>query len=543
MRFCPVSFARVITAWVCALVGAIVLSGCSGEAGNPREALRIGVDAEPKALDPHIITGLVEMNILQALFEGLVNLDPLTLEPIPGVAERWERSADGRTYTFFLNPDSRWSNGVPVTAQDFVFSWERILNPRLAAEYASILYYIENARPYNSGKLEDFSQVGVKALDPHTLEVKLEQPIPFFLSMLVHSAYMPVHADTLRAHGDVYAQDTRWTRPGNLVSNGAYQLREWRLGQYVSVEKNPHYHDAEHTRTSWIYFYPIKNQNTETRAFRSGQLHITAGVPYNRIAELIKNDDPSLRIVADLGIYYYLLNTAKPPLNDPRVRRALSLAINREQITQAIRQRGESPAYSLISPDVANYSGAPLLEEDLKRARTLLAEAGFPDGKAFPKLELLYNTSEQHRQIAVAVQDMWKRHLGIDVSLSNQSWKVYLESRREGNYAIARAGWFADYNDPMTFLEIWLSHSGLNHSRWGSERFDALIQEANRTPDKGKRSALLREAETLLLDASPLIPVFFYKRAYLIDPRVRGWEDNVMSIRPYRNVWIEEGEE
>ncbi len=502
--------------------------------------LRIAVEADPKSLDPQIVSGLVESNILQSLFEGLVNLDPVTLEPIPGVAERWDISPDRRTYTFYLDKNARWSDGVAITSADFVNSWERILNPLFAAEYAFLLYPIKNAKGYNLGSLKDFSQVGIRIKDTHTLEVELDNPTPYFLTLQVNFAYYPVPKHVIEKHGNLYEQNSRWTRTGNLVSNGAYKLNEWKLGQYVSVKRNTHFRDNAHTSLETIRFYPIKNQETEERAFRAGQIHITANVPFTSIAERISKKDPTLKIDPDLGVYYFMLNVAKPPLNDPRVRQALSLALNRKQIADAIRQRGELPAGSLISADVANYANlsAPLINEDINTARKLLAEAGYPEGKGFPAVELLYNTSDQHKQIAVSVQAMWKRHLNIDTLLLNQTWKVYLESRNQKNYQIARAGWFADYNDPMTFLEIWKSDSGMNQSHWKSIPFDQLLDKAAKEPDVAIRAQLLRSAETILINETPLIPVFFYRRAYLISPNVTGWSSNVMNVRPYQRIQL-----
>ena len=526
--------------WFCfATLGSLLLGlliGCSAQKNEKQTVLRLANDAEPKSLDPQQVTGLTEYNILQALFEGLVRLDTKTLEPKPGVAQSWEISEDRTRYTFHLDPKARWSDGSPLTAKDFVQSWERILNPQFAAQYAFLLHCIKNAEAYNKGEIEDFSKVGVHAPSPHVLRIQLENPTPYFLSLQVHFAFYPVPMHVIEKYGDRYSPTNPWIRAGKHVSNGPYKLEEWKLGHIVKCSRNPQYPRTDHVNIPSLEFYPISDQRTEYRAFRAGQIHATNNVPSDQIQNLIQRDDPALRLDPDLGIYYYLVNVNKPPLDDPRVRKALSMAIERKQIAQAIRRRDEKPATGAVPHAVSNYKGQDIIEENTKKARQLLADAGFPDGENFPKLTLLYNTSDQHRQIAVAVQAMWRRKLGVDIKLVNKTWKSYLAARSKGNYMVARAGWIADYNDPMTFLEIWIGDSPINHSNWKNSQFDQLLAKASRTRDLEERTKWLQRAERILVNEAPIMPVFFYKNAYLVSPRVKNWHGNVMSLRNYAKL-------
>ncbi len=526
----------------------LLLAGCGDrvtpvEKANQEGILLVGNGADPKALDPQLTTGLVEFKILTALFEGLTLANPETAEPEPGTAERWESNHDASVYTFYLRKDAKWSNGDPVTAHDFVFSYERILSPAYAAEYASMLFPIKGAREFNSGELKDFSQVGVKALDDHTLELSLVGPMPHFPTLLGHNAYFPVHPPTILAHGTMTDRHTGWSKPGQLVSNGPFTLTDWNLRQHVFLSKNPHYWDAEHVRLNGITFLPIA-QNTEERAFRAGQIHITDSVPMSKRERYQQEDSPYLRMEPSLATYFYIFNTRKPPFDDPRVRRAFSMAIDRQAIIDTVTRGGEAPAYSIVPPATNAYNAPDSpIHEDVTAARKLMAEAGYPEGKGFPAIELLYNTSESHRPIAEAIQEMWQQHLGVSVELVNQSWPVYLDRRKSGDYAVARAGWFGDFNDASTFLTMWTGDSGLNHTGWSNPEFDRLILQAEQTGDPAKRQQVLREAELIFLDETPIMPIYFYNRIYLIRPEVKGWYPNILDDHPYKYIWLDASHE
>lgn len=508
--------------------------------GNRRGILHLGNGTEPESLDPHLTTGVPEFNVISALLEGLVREDPKTLEPRPGVAERWEISEDGRVYTFHFRDNARWSNGDPVTAGDFVYSFRRMLSPRLGAEYAYMLHIIRNARAYHAGELEDPGTLGVAAPDDRTLVVTLEKPAPYFLSMLNHHSFYPVHPPTVERHGGPHDRNNRWARPGNYVGNGPFTLTEWRTHQHISVDKNPLYWNAEQVRLNGIVFYPIDDQQAEERAFRSGLLHKTDGVPLSRIERYRRENPPFFVSHPYLTTYYYLINTTREPFNDPRVRQALALSINREAITERVLRAGETPALWFTPPGTAGFEPSQRLEENVERARELLAEAGFPEGRGFPRFTLLYNTRESHRLIAQVVQQMWRDNLGLHVELVNQEWQVYMVSRRELNFDVARAGWAGDYADPHNFLDLHLSTSGNNHTGWSDEIYDMLIERAAGTTDLEKRFELYDKAEGILLRDMPLIPVYWYTRTYLMDPSVRGLHPNILGRRDYTKIWLEE---
>lgn len=543
-RFSKVIFLTFCRFFLILFVVALVGVGCKKRVtpvalGDQEQILFLANTTEPNDLDPHIVTGVVEHKILKALFEGLVGPDPMTLEPEPGVAERWEVSKDGLTYTFYLSKYARWSNGDPVTAYDFHFSFQRMLSPNFAAEYAYMLFPLKNAQAYNRGTIDNFAQVGVKALDDRVLQLELESPIPYFLSLLPHFAWFPVHPPSILKHGAIDERGTYWTRDPDLVTNGPFKLKTWKLWDAIVVEKNPYYWGAEQVRLKQIHFLPIDNLNTEERAFRAGQVHVTTTIPRSKIETYQKQRSPYLRIDPYLSVYYYLINTTDGVLADTRVRRALSLSLNRRSIVEHILRGGEAVAFHFTPSGIAGYTPDPLGEEDPEAARRLLTEAGYPDGQGFPVLELLYNTSENHKLIAEAVQQMWRKNLNIDVKLLNQDWKVYLASRRTKDYQVARASWIGDYNDPNTFLDLWTGHSGNNHSGWIHPEYDRLIEQAARVIDPQKRFEIFRKAEAILLAESPVIPIFFSKNSYLIQPSVKNWHPNPLDWHPYKYVYLE----
>lgn len=527
-------------ATVLILISALVnMAGCGGEsnveAGNRDGILHVGNSDEPQALDPHIVTGLPEYNILSALLEGLVVKNPRTLEPEPGVAEAWEISADGRVYTFHLRKDARWSNGDPVTAEDFAWSWWRALQPALGNQYAYMYHLIENAEAYASGDIDDFGQVGIQVLDRHRLRVTLENPAPYFLQLLDHFSMYPVHRATLEAFGPPEERNSRWTRPGSFVGNGPFVLREWHINRIIEVEKNRHYWDAGKVALNGIHFHPVQNTTTEERMFRAGQLHITGTIPVDKIAHYRRNHPELIQVAPYLGTYFYRFNTRVAPLDDKRVRLALSYAVDRRQLVDHITKGGELPAHSFTPPDTDGYTADGDLAFDPDKARRLLAEAGYPDGEGFPTTEVLYNTAEGHRKVAVALQQMWNRHLNIQVTLTNQDWKVYLDSVDRGDYSIARAGWIGDYLDPNTFLDMWVTGGGNNRTGWSNADYDELVlRRAPGAQDRESRYRLLRKAEAILLHEMPVMPLYIYTSKSLVQPAVEGLEPNILDYTLYK---------
>ena len=521
------------------------LTGCGGgesnvSAGNKTGTLYWGNGTEPQSLDPQIATGVPEHHIISAVMEGLVLKDRKTLEPRPGVAKSWDISDDGRVYTFYLRDNALWSNGDPHTAHDYAWSWWRALQPALGNLYAYMLFPVENAQQYYEGDISDFNQVGVKALDDRTLQVTLKYPTPYFLQLLDHYSLFPVHQATIEKFGDADQRGTRWTYEGNLVGNGPFQLVDWKINRRIVVQRNPHYWDKENVSLNEIIFIPIENIVTEERMFRAGQLHVTSSLPADKISVYREAKDPELRIAPYLGTYYYRLNVRKPQLKDPRVRRALAMTVDRQKLVDNITKGGQLPAYAMTPPGTMGYFPKSDLKFDPQGAKKLLADAGYPNGDGFPPTEILYNTNEGHRKVAVALQDMWKKHLNIDIRLLNQEWKVYLDSESAGQYEISRAGWIGDYVDPNNFLDLFLCGGGNNRTGWCNEEYDRLILDvAPSMSSHSERLEVFQQAEKILLDDMPIIPIYTYTTVQLVDSSVKNFDANIMNAASYKDLYLQ----
>jgi oligopeptide transport system substrate-binding protein len=477
-----------------------------------------------------VVTGVPENKIIRALFEGLAVKNPYTLEPEPGVAERWDISEDGTVVTFHINPRARWSNGDRVTAHDYVWSWERALNPAMGNLYAYMLFPIVNAEAYAKGELSDFTEVGVKALDDHTLQVTLSAPTPYFIQLMDHYSTFAVHRATIEKFGKSTDRFTRWTRVENMVNNGPFNLKEWKLNRRIMVEKSDTYWDRDNVELQGVVFYPTENVVSEERMFRVGQLHYTGTLPLEKIPVYEQMADTPYIQAPYLGTYYFLLNTNRPPLDDVRVRWALSLAIDRDKLNQTVLQKSNVPAYSITPPGTLGYNPPKLFDFEPDKARQLLADAGFPGGNGWPGIELIYNTSESHRKIAVALQQMWKDELNIDVTISNQEWKVYLDNVTQMEFDIARRGWIGDYVDPNNFLDLFLAGGGNNNTGFADPRYDEMILKlAPRATDREERYRIFHAAETMLMEQMPILPVYTYTSKHLIHPSVQGIPANLMD--------------
>ena len=405
-----------------------------------------------------------------------------------------------------------------------------------------MLYSMKNAEAFNTSKIKDFSKVGSRVVDQRVLEITLENATPYFLSLINHYTWYPVHIPTVEKHGPISQRGNKWTKPGNFVGNGPFKLKEWRLNDVVIVEKNPTYWDADSVKLNEIHFYAIDQANTEERSFRAGQLHNIYTMPLGKI-DRYKRDYPDLiKIEPYAGTYFYRINVTKPPTNNPLVRRALAMAIDREAIVKSVTRGGQLAGNFFTPPGTGGYTSRAHIPSNVEKARNLLAEAGYPNGENFPKLEILYNTQEGHRRIAEAIQEMWKKSLNIDITLVNQEWKVFLAAQRQIDYQICRAGWIGDYVDPNTFLDMWTSWSQQNQTGWSSEEYDGLIREASRTQNMKARLELFQEAEAILMDEVPIIPIYIYTRVYALHPSVKGWFANILDHHPYKSIWLDPGE-
>ncbi len=525
-----------------ALAAAVLCAGCrrtpdtNVTRGNRERILYLNNGSDPHDLDPQTATGIPESDILYALEEGLVLLDPVTLQPIPGVAASWDISPDQTVYTFHLRPEAKWSNGEPLTAQDFVASYERELSPGLGAQLSYLLWVLQNGEAYNKGKIKDFSQVGVRALDTHTLRLTLHDPAPYFLQMLYQRFWAPVQISTVARHGAVDAPGNTWTRAENFVGNGPFKLVAWQPNQPVIVARNPYYWDASNVWLKEVHFYPIDDLETEENAFRAGLLHATYTVSQAKIEWYRQHHPELLQLDPYAGIYFYMLNVTRPPLNNGKVRRALAMALDRESLVRNVARGGQMPAHSFTPPGLAGYTAQAGIPTDIPGARKLLADAGYPGGAGLPPIEILINTNDNHRIIGEAVQEMWRKSLGVEARLVNQEWKVYLDSRTTMNYQVCRAGWIAPYLDPSGFLDNFVSNGTNNQTGFSNAEYDRLLDQAAHTGEQATRLDDFQRAEKILLDETPIIPIYYYTNPYLIQPCVRNWPHNILGYRLYQRL-------
>jgi oligopeptide transport system substrate-binding protein len=511
------------------------IGGISGTELAPEQVLHKSNGAEPQTLDPHRAQGVPASNILRDLYEPLVMEAP-DGELIPGAAQSWSLNEDGTVYTFKLREDGRWSNGDPVTAQDFVFSLRRGLDPATLSVYSGILYPLKNGGAVNRGELP-VEALGVRALDDLTLEITLESPTPYFFGLLNHTMAYAVHPPSVRQHGDKFA------RPGKMIGNGAYVLKDWVVQSHVELVRNENFRTNDTTSIDAVYYYAIENVDAAFARYRADELDFATSIPIRQL-EFIKASMPDDYVQSPyLGIYYYGLNTTKPPFKDnPQLRLALSMAIDREIITDKLSGAGELPAYGWV-PAVQNYEqqqpewAAWSRAQRHAEARRLYAEAGY-DADNPLTVEILYNTSQDHKRLAIAISSMWKQVLGVQTLLLNQEWKVYLQNRTLKNTEVFRSGWIGDYNDANTFAELMISTNAQNDSGWVNERYDVLLAEAAQETHMQKRAKLLEEAERVMLAEAPIIPIYFYISKHLIKPWVGGFLTNIMDHTYTKDLFI-----
>ncbi|MBB5576478.1 MULTISPECIES: peptide ABC transporter substrate-binding protein [Rhizobium] len=496
--------------------------------------LNIHNGGDPTSLDPQKISGDWENRIDGDIFEGLVTEDSKD-NPIPGQAASWTVSPDQKVYTFKLRDGIKWSDGQPVTAEDFVFAFRRLMDPKTAAQYAYLQYTILNAEKINKGEIKDLTQLGVKAIDDKTLEITLENPTPYFLNALMHYTAYPLPKHVVEAKGD------EWVKIGNIVTNGPYKPVEWVPGSHVANVKNDQYYDAKNVKIDKVNFYTLEDQAAALKRYRAGEFDVLTSFPADQFEWIQKNLPGQAHVVPFLGTYYYVLNATKPPFNDKRVRQALSMAVNREVIGPKILGTGELPMYSWVPPGTANY-GEPAYvswkdepyKQKVEEAKKLLKDAGFgPDHPL--KAQLRYNTNDNHKRIAVAIAAMWKP-LGVDIELYNTETKVHYDEMQRGQVEIGRAGWLADYNDPINFLNLLSTGVEMNYGRWSNPDYDALIKRGNEQTDLQKRAEIYKKAEQLALDDSAAIPIYYYVSQNIVAPKVQGFVDNIQDI--HRTRWL-----
>lgn len=503
-------------------------SGGEEDVAETGSTLHRGLVSDPESVDPHKARSTQAGDVLRDIGEGLLSYSA-TGELVPGVASEWSMSDDGLTFTFSLREDARWSNGDPLTADHFVYSFQRLVNPTTAAFYANLVADIVNARAIIAGEMPPES-LGVEAVDDRTLIIRLEQATPYLLSLLAQPSTFPVHPALVEQHGDAF------TKAGTLISNGPYKLDEWVPGSVLSLSRNEQYWNNENTAIDEVRHHVLTQPMTELNRYRAGELHITGTVPADNFAQLRDEYPDQLRVAPSLGIYYYGYNLVKPPFEgSPRIREALSLAVDRDRIVESITGRGEAPAFSFVPPGVANYEPRRLEFADQSQerrnahARRLIAQAGYgPDNPL--QIELRFNTNDLHRRIALAIQAMWKEELGVETELINEEFQVLLANMRAAEVTqVFRSSWIGDYNDAHTFLSIMQSGHTSNTPRYSNEEFDSLMQSAATQTNPDLRRSYLEEAERVLLSDHAVIPIYFLVSKHLVSPDVRGWGDNVLD--------------
>lgn len=500
-----------------------------------QQMLRRGNGTEPTTLDPQKAESVPDFNILEDLFEGLIAEGPKG-ELLPGVAESWQKSADGTVYTFHLRPAAKWSNGEPLTAEDFVYGIRRAVDPAVGGQYGFVLYPLLNAEKITAGKAKP-ETLGVEALDAHTLRLTLRAPTPYILGLLTHPTTYPAYRASIEKYG------AQFTHPGRLVSNGAYRLKEWIPQSKVVLEKNPNYWNAAQVLITRVEFDPIESSNSELNRYRSGGLDMTEGVPLEQLDWVKENLGAELHTAPYIGTSALGFNLTRPPFKDNlKLRQALSLAVDRDILVKKVTRGGEIPAYSWVPPSVAGYG--PQMPEVAKLsesarvalAKKLYAEAGYGPDKPL-NVEIRYNTNENNKLVVIAIAAMWKQTLGINATLMNEEFKVFLENRRLKKVTqVFREGWIGDYNDANTFLELWRSDSGLNDTGYANPRYDGLVEEAGHTGDLAKRKTLFEKAERIMLADQPIMPLWFYVSRHLVKPYVLGYADNIENHHPTR--WL-----
>ncbi|MEJ8752768.1 peptide ABC transporter substrate-binding protein [Lagierella sp. ICN-221743] len=495
------------------------------EAGREDGVFDVNIASEPQSIDPALNSAVDGAIMISHLFESLIRWDDdgngnAVLKP--GIAESWDVSDDGLTWTFHLR-DAKWSDGKPVVAEDFVYAWNRLVNPDTGADYE---YMLDMVKGYDEKKLD------ISAPDEKTFVVNLSVKCPYFEEICAFPAVMPVRKDAVEG-------TENWTNSADtLISNGPYVLKDWKHNQVIEMEKNPEYYDADSVKAEKLAFHLQDDQNAIYASYRSGDLDFINSVPQEEVQKLL--DTKELKVLPQVGTYYVVFNTEKEPFNDARVRKAFSLVIDRDFIVKQVSGKGEEPASGYVPSGVYDVDGAEGddfrtkggdyysikvddYEKNVKEAKKLMEEAGYKDGQGFPQVEYLYNTSEGHKAIAEALQNMWQEKLGVQVTLQNQDWNVFLTERKQGNFNIARSGWIADYNDPMSFIDMWMTGGGNNDAQYKNPKYDELVKAAKATSDQAERMENMHKAEDILVGEDAVVaPIYFYTNSHMMKPNIEG---------------------
>jgi len=515
---------------------ASLLVGCGKPVETTEQTLRYALEAEPATLDPAKSTAIPESLVELQVFEGLTRLDAKE-QPVPGVAEKWDISPDGLKYTFYIRNTAKWSNGEPVTAYDFEFAWKRVLNPEFASENAYMFFPIKNAEAYNEKRV-GVDQVGVKALNDQTLEVTMEKPTAYFLGLAAFHAFYPVNEKNVTANGDKWATDIN-----TLISNGPFKISNWVHSGKIEFVKNDQYWDASVVKLAKMEWPISDSQATRLAMVEDNQVDMMVEPPVVEQERLSRAG--LLKISPYLGAYYYVFNTQKPPFDKAQVRNAFALAITRENLVKNVIKGGKKPAYAWVAPGLMNpvtgkdfrEEGGNYATEDAAMAKKMLAEAGYPDGKGLPPITILFNTSEMHKAVAEAIQEMWKQNLGVNVTLVNQESKVFLESRAQGEFQIARASWVGDYADPMTFMDVFKDAS--NDAKYTSPAYNQLVEQAQSTNNQTVRMQAMHDAEKILFADGVIIPIYYTTLPFVTKPYVKGYFWSVLGLADFKAAFIE----
>ncbi|MBN2581507.1 MAG: peptide ABC transporter substrate-binding protein [Planctomycetes bacterium] len=552
----PVVLLVLLLVPVCLIVNTL-------EFGQKRAALRFSQGPEVPTLDPHRMQDVSGGRIAGALFEGLAVFDPKTAAPKPGAAQRWDISDNGTVYTFHLRPEARWSDGSPLTADDFLYSWRRALDARTGSAYNYMLFPIKGSRQYVeatknlAGKspaeidavLEAAGRgLGIEVVSPTLLRVTLERPTRSFIDLVAFHTLLPVKRSSVEIVRDGFVvEDPAWTHPGRIVSNGPYALSQWQLKSRMRLVRNEYYWNRDKVRIATVDVFPTESIETAYLQYMLGQLDFISDVPPLAAEQLLKEKRAGRRsdfyAFPYCGTYFYRFNCTRAPLNDRRIRMALLLAIDKQEIIEKAARLEQQEARTLVPPQIPWYHGPEGHARSVEQARRLLAEAGYPGGKGLRTIQLLYNTSEAHKRIAELAAEQWKRELGVNVRLENLEWKVFLERVKALDYDMARTSWIADYLDPMTFLDMFVTDGGNNNTGWSNAEYDRLIDEAGDEGDTERQADIFRRAESILVEQEvPILPVYFYVSSSMVRESVKGYFPNPLNRIAFEDLWIESQE-